>query len=281
MILLALEAFLIFTPAQLSLNRYINRLESRTRELEFANVGLQNFAYVASHDLRSPLRGMANLVNWIKTDITDVIDDDTADNFKLLETRIVRMERLLDDILAYSRADRVISDPVMVNLPRLIADIESDLMSEDRLIISTDLYANDILTWETLLEQIFSNLFVNSLKHVKAPKVNVHVSYFERDNKHHFLITDDGPGIPTDYHDYVFGMFNQIKRRDETEGSGIGLAIVKRIIEAVGGQITILDNHDPGQTGARFHLMLPKPKHALTVHNMGQTVRADVSAHVE
>ena len=210
------------------------------RELERSNKELATYAHVASHDLKSPLRGIVQLANWIEEDLQSESFDTIPGHMELLRSRIRRMENLLDDLLAYSHAGRVRGGMVHVDMGRLAREL-FELQSPPlglELVLVGDL--PEFITLAAPLEQVLRNLFSNAIKHHDRPAGRIEVSCSATDDGFWaFVVTDDGPGIPPKYHERVFEMFQTLRPRDEVEGSGMGLALVKKIVETYGGTITI------------------------------------------
>lgn len=210
------------------------------RELERSNKELATYAHVASHDLKSPLRGIVQLANWIEEDLQSESFDTIPGHMELLRSRIRRMENLLDDLLAYSHAGRVRGGMVHVDMGRLAREL-FELQSPPpglELVLVGDL--PEFITLAAPLEQVLRNLFSNAIKHHDRPAGRIEVSCSATDDGFWaFVVTDDGPGIPPKYHERVFEMFQTLRPRDEVEGSGMGLALVKKIVETDGGTITI------------------------------------------
>jgi signal transduction histidine kinase len=222
------------------------RVHERTAELELTNDELTRnnreldaFAYVASHDLKSPLRGIDQLATWITEDLGEALGDDTRNHLRLMRSRIARMEMLLDDLLAYSRVGRVRQDMSDVDTRSLITET-FELLSANlpvELVVAEDMPA--IVTLHTPLELVFRNLIGNAIKHHDRPGGRIEVGVAATADGYAFTVTDDGPGILPEHHERVFGMFQTLRPRDEVEGSGMGLALVRKTVESVGGTISL------------------------------------------
>lgn len=220
-----------------------------TDELKRSNKELDNFAYVASHDLKSPLRGIDQLATWLTEDLEGKIDDQAQEHLQLIRSRIDRMERLLDDLLAYSRAGKKDSNIKRTDTKELIQSV-FDLANTTG---SFDLnYKSDFSEIECAvvpLEQVFRNLITNAIKHHDTQQGVITVECSETKSHYIFVVADDGLGIPRDHAELAFQMFQTLRPRDEVEGSGMGLAIVKKIVELFGGTIQLSENQP---RGARF-----------------------------
>lgn len=212
---------------------------------------LEQFAYVASHDLKAPLRGIDNLAAWIAEDIGGSMTEETAEKFTLLRNRVKRLETLLDDILKYSRAGRITDPPEEIDVGRLLEAICLPL-GAGKISIAIDAGMPVIHSHRTPLEQVFSNLVANAIKHHDRDAVNIVISAQDRGASVEFAVKDDGPGIPPEFHDRVFQMFQTLHPRDRKEGSGLGMAIVKKLVEWQGGRVWILSQKDARGTEIRF-----------------------------
>lgn len=255
---LALESLLIFLPAHRSINRALDTADAYAFRLEQNNKDLNHFAYIASHDLMAPLRGMTNLVTWIEEEIPDNTSPEVLEYIALLNTRIDRMEALLKDILNFSRAGKVAEDPVDVDVNLLLDEVVSWVKCPEGFTIHVAPNMPTVFAPRTILQQCFLNLISNGIKHHDRNQGQVTVAYEDSKDSHIFSVEDDGPGIPAEYHAYVFEMFNRLKPRDEVEGSGIGLSIIKRMITSVGGTIQVDAVPVDTGRGTRFVLSLPK-----------------------
>ena len=235
--------------------RVTRHLRSREQELEAINDELDNFAYVASHDLRSPLRAIDNLANWIHDDCFDVLPNDSKEHFRLLRSRINRMEQLLDDLLKYSRVGRVDSPAEPVVFTDVVNQSLDILEVPESVKIEIEDNVPEFMTRVTPLRQVLQNLIGNAIKYNDKSACVVQVSASRpSDELLQIEITDNGPGIAPEYHEKIFAMFTTLHSRDDVESSGMGLAIVKKVLESEGGSITI--DSDVGQ-GCKFTFTWP------------------------
>ncbi len=224
-------------------------------ELKRTNDDLNNFAYVASHDLKSPLRGIDQLATWITEDLGDNIDSETQSHLRLMRSRVNRMESLLDDLLTYSRVGRTDDEVTEVNTATLVENMFELVATGDKQISLT--IAADMPTLQTQkapLELIFRNLIGNAIKHHDKDDGNITISAHPLPHFIEFEVKDDGPGIATKNQERVFGMFQTLRPRDSVEGSGMGLALVKKAVELVGGSISV---ESDGKHGCCFKFSWP------------------------
>ena len=226
------------------------------KELERSNADLDSFAYVASHDLKAPLRGIRNLVEWIAQDIQSTATEDSLDNLRLLRTRVERLESLLESLLTYSRVGRKIEDTEEIDSGKLVEDIKDYLAPSEGFSIICSGQMPCLRTPKAPLEQVIRNLINNAIKHHDLAEGHVGISAIELDEHIEFRVEDDGPGIATEFHARIFKMFQTLKPRDQVEGSGMGLAIVKKAVEGFGGSIRVESN--PPSRGSIFIFTWPR-----------------------
>jgi signal transduction histidine kinase len=225
--------------------------------LERSNRELDSFAYAASHDLRAPLRGIANLAQWIEEDLLSDGDvkSETREMLDLMRIRMHRMEGLIEGLLQYSRAGRTHQEPEMVDVGRLVHDV-IDLISPPegvQIAVGSDLPA--IRTERLPLQQVFMNLIGNAIKHSNCGDAEIAIDARRVGPFYEFSVSDNGPGIPPDYHDRIWGIFQTLESRDQVEGAGIGLALVKKIVESQKGRAWV--ESAPG-SGATFRFLWRK-----------------------
>jgi methyl-accepting chemotaxis protein len=229
-----------------------NVLEKQSAELERSNLELENFAYIASHDLKAPLRGISNLAQWISEDLGDKVGEETRENLVLMHSRVERLESLLNGLLEYSRVGRGDFKPEVVDTRELVSEIVSYLSPPDGCEIEISDTMPTFSTEKAPLEQVFNNLIANAIKHHDKDEIRISVSGKEESKFYSFEVRDDGPGIPEKFHERIFMMFQTLKPRDEMEGSGMGLAMVKKLIEVNDGDIFIESDPDTRNTVFRF-----------------------------
>ena len=231
-----------------------DRVEARTAELARSNAELDQFAYVASHDLKAPLRAIDSLAAWIDEDAGDRLPLESARHLGLLRARVARMEGLLDGLLAYSRAGRAEAEPEPVDTAALVREVAETVAPPEGFDVRIEGDFPVVVTARAPLALVLRNLVSNAIKHHDRPGGRVTVSAEADGGWAAFTVEDDGPGVPPEYRDRVFGLFQTLRPRDEVEGSGMGLAIVKKTIESRGGRITL---ETPPGGGARFRFTWP------------------------
>lgn len=221
------------------LTRMNTILAQTTTLLKKRNDELDQFAYVASHDLKAPLRAIASLSEWIEEDLKDTLPEENQQQMRLLRGRVSRMEALLNGLLEYSRVGRTQTPSSMVNVAALVEEVIDLLDPPETFTIEVEPGMPTFVTKRLPLLQVFSNLIGNAIKHHDRTDGHVKVSVKDLGQYYEFAVCDDGPGIAPEYHDKIFHMFQTLEARDQKESTGVGLAIVKKIIETEGSTITI------------------------------------------
>ncbi|MEW4565609.1 ATP-binding protein [Bremerella sp. JC770] len=229
-------------------------LAEYTQQLEKSNEELDEFAYVASHDLRSPLQAVKNLANWIRDD-NEALPAESVRHIELMHQRIDRMERLLDDLLQYSRVGRTQQSIGEVDVAQLLDMIIDSLPHPEAMTIKVQPGMPILRTLSAPLDLTFRNLIQNGIKHHNREDGSITVSYQDLGDFCQFSVQDDGPGISPEFHQRIFKMFETLRPRDDIEGSGMGLSIVEKTVQTVGGRISI--ESQPGQ-GSTFSFTWPK-----------------------
>ena len=223
-------------------------------ELTRRNQDLDAFAYVASHDLKAPLRGISQLADWIEEDLEGALSEESREYLAKMRGRVKRMQGLIEGILEYSRAGRVALPRETFAVADLLSDVV-DLLAPPpgvSLTIAPDL---PVLTTERLpLQQVFLNLLSNAIKHNSRPDGHIWVTVRPDGRFVEFAVRDDGPGIDPQYHERIFGIFQTLKSRDDFESTGVGLALIKKIVERQGGRVRV--ESQPGK-GATFLFTWP------------------------
>lgn len=228
----------------------VARMETLNSELSLANKSLDEFAYVASHDLKSPLRGIASLTAWIREDLGSNVDVVVQGHLDKIGARISRMESLITGILEYARVGRGCARSDVVDVRVLIAEArELSAPPADVAIEIADCAWPTLHTSRTQLLQVWLNLVGNAVKHGVPHGGTVTLGCEQRGGERWFFVRDNGKGIAAPYHEKIFQAFQRLESRDEVEGVGLGLSIVRRLVHRYGGDIRV--ESTPGQ-GATF-----------------------------
>jgi signal transduction histidine kinase len=228
--------------------QWLQELTQATALLKQRNQELDSFVSIASHDLRAPLRAIRNLATWLAEDLIDTIDADSQQQFGLLTSRVSQMESLLEDLLQYAQLGRTKQRLTPVAISELIDDIVRGLDIPPTLTIEFAPDLPTITTNATALEQVLTNLVGNAVKHHDRPDGRVEIRVTALDDVHRFEVIDDGPGIPPEYHQTMFEIFRTFSKVTTPDSTGIGLAIVKKIVELQGGTINLASAVGEGTT---------------------------------
>jgi PAS domain S-box-containing protein len=225
------------------------------QEISDANEELTNFAYVVSHDLKAPLRGIGSLADWLATDYADQFNDEGKEHMRLLINRVHRMSALIDGILQYSRVGRVKEAHAAVDLNRLLVDVVDLLAPPPRFRITVAPGLPTLLTEPTRIQQVFHNLLSNAIKYMDKDDGVIEIGCADDGAQWRFSVRDNGPGIEARHFERIFQLFQTLAARDRVESTGVGLALAKKIVEMYQGRIWLESAVGQGST---FWFTLPK-----------------------
>ncbi|MGZ9809902.1 ATP-binding protein [Pseudoroseicyclus sp. H15] len=234
--------------------RLVSELQRAKADLERSNDELDSFAYIASHDLKAPLRVIDNASRWLAEDLEPHLTDDTRESMEMLRGRVARMERLLDDLLEHSRIGRIDAPAEPVSGRQLFDDILALAPQRPGIEVTATAQFAALTLPRLPVHTILLNLVSNAIKHHDGPPGRVQIDGRDEGDQLVFTVEDDGPGIPPEFHEKVFAIFQTLRPRDAVEGSGIGLAIVRKHVEVAGGEIRLTS--EPGR-GSLFRVTLP------------------------
>lgn len=229
------------------------RLAATAEELERSNRALDEFAHAVSHDLRAPLRSLAHYCRWIEEDLGEAAGP-AAEHLAGLASQVARMQGMIEGVLRFARAGRLEAQPEPVDVGALVADVGHMLAPPPGIRITGDAALPTLVTERAPLLQVLLNLVGNAVAH-GGEAVRVHVSAEDRGAATEFVVADTGPGVPPALRDRVWGLFQTGAGGAEAKGTGIGLALVKRLVEDRGGRTWI--DEAPGG-GATFRFTWPK-----------------------
>jgi light-regulated signal transduction histidine kinase (bacteriophytochrome) len=228
-------------------------------ELEQATEELRDFAYVASHDLKGPLRGISALAGWLSTDYGDKLGDEGKEHIKLLIARVKRMYNLIDGVLAYSQVARR-EKSVEVDLNDVVSEVIADLGVPKSVEMVIEKPLPTVIYGRNSIRQVFYSLIGNAVNFMDKADGKVVINWTEEHNYWKFSVADNGPGIEDEHFDKIFRIFQTLSPGDNLEHTGVGLTITKKIVEFYGGKIWVQSK--PGK-GSTFFFTLPKEhKHA-------------------
>jgi PAS domain S-box-containing protein len=225
------------------------------QELQSANDELQSFAYVVSHDLKAPLRAIGSLADWIDSDYGERLDAEGREHLKLLRARVRRMDALIDGILEYSRVGRVRERIAAVPTERIVKETIDLLAPPPNIRITIESRLPTVAAEPTRVRQVFQNVLSNAIKYMDKREGLIRVACSARDGMWEFSVADNGPGIEPRHHARIFQLFQTLAPRDRIESTGVGLTLVKKIVELYGGRVWV--ESVPGQ-GSAFHFTLPR-----------------------
>lgn len=215
------------------------RLSQATGLLEERNQALDEFSHIASHDLKAPLRSISNLADWLVKDLEGQLPPENKHQLELIQSRVLQMTALINGLLQYALVGRENIDSVPVNISQLLTEIIDLLAPSVEFQIQ---FPADLPTIETpalLLKQVLSNLIGNAIKYHHRSNGRVEIQAIAIPSGWQFTVSDDGPGIAPENHHKIFGIFQTLVGRNDTKGTGIGLAVVKKIVESRGGKVWV------------------------------------------
>jgi signal transduction histidine kinase len=229
-----------------SLNIMSLRLDKTIRELEHKNTELNKFAYVVSHDLKAPIRGIHNVITWIEEDMDDELSPQLKKYLAIIPQRTQRMEALINGLLDYARIS-LETPPEKTDMNELVRGITESIVPRSFSLEIDNL--PELYTEKIKLEQVFANLISNAVKYTPETNGGIRITCKEFAGFYEFSIKDNGIGIEPEYHKKIFEIFQTLREKDEKESTGVGLAIVKKILDE--RQETIIVKSEPGN-GAEF-----------------------------
>ena len=230
------------------------REKSEARQAELLNTiaktneELKDFAYIISHDLKAPLRGITTLTEWIVNDYADKFDDEGKEQMKLLSARVCRMHNLIEGVLQYSRVGRVNEEQVQINLNEIVPEVIDMVSPPENIAVTIESELPVIVGEQTRIMQVFQNLISNAIKYMDKPNGQVKIGCVEEEKSWVFSVSDNGPGIEEKYFEKIFQIFQTLSSRDEFESTGVGLTVTKKIVELYGGKIWVESKLGQGST---------------------------------
>jgi signal transduction histidine kinase len=237
-----------------SLNRMTQTLDESFSALEKRNQELDQFAYVASHDLKAPLRGVTTIVKWIEDELSAELSPQLRTYLDQMKGRLSRLEDLINGLLAYARVGRTAQPPAPVDVAQLLDEV-AELVVPPDFTLRVGPGMPTLVTDRLGLQQVFTNLLSNAVKYHHRGAGHLEATCRDIGRCYEFRVQDDGPGIAPEYHQKIFLLFQTLRDRHTAESTGIGLSIVQKIIDEHKGSIRV--ESAPGQ-GAGFIFTWPK-----------------------
>jgi len=269
-----LEAFVDITERRLAeqeLEKLNKDLESAVWELRRANKEVQEFAYITAHDLKTPLRGIGTLANWLSTDYADKFDDEGKKQVRLLVEKAKQMSALIDGILQYSRLGHGSPEKQQVDLNKALSQVITSIEPPENIHITVENELPVLMCDKTQIMQVFQNLLSNAVKYMDRSEGKIKVGCVEQNGFWKFSVADNGPGIDEKYHKKIFKIFQTLSPQNRADSTGIGLSIVQKIIELNAGIVWV--ESEPGK-GSAFFFTLPKSRIRRQVPAISKTEQA-------
>ena len=229
---------------------YLEELNALKKEYE-------EFVYIVSHDLKSPMRAINNITTWIEEDLKNIEDNGVLENFSLLKNRVVRLENMMNALLELSRVSRFEMEVYDVNIPQLINECVEMAIGNSVANFYLDIAIENetITTLGKKLQKVLLSLFDNAIRFHDKEKKNIFVAVKETADQYLFSVSDNGPGIPDDVKEKIFGIFYTVNSKDRVDTTGAGLAISAKIIKMLGGTMRCITAKDGGSI---FEFTWPK-----------------------
>ena len=235
----------------------IQELKDINKKVEGINQELKDFAYIVSHDLKAPLWGIKALSDWLLADYSDKLGEEGQKQIQSLLVQVKRMHNLIDGVLQYSRVGRVEEEIVQVDLNELVGEVIDMVAPAENISITVEDQLPVVECGKTRIMQVFQNLLSNAVKYMDKPQGEIKVGCVEEDGFWKFSVADNGPGIEERHFERIFKIFQTLSPQDEFESTGIGLTVIKKIVELYGGKVWVQSKVGQGST---FFFTLPKAK---------------------
>ncbi len=239
--------------SNLKIREQKNIIEKNAVELQEINTKLSRFAYVISHDLKAPLRGIKNLASWIEEDNKNSFSAETKEYLSLMGNQTESMDKLINGILNYSRAGNGKLEKEEIDLNELLNELAGLYIVRGDIKIDVAIRLPVIYYNRATMTQVYQNLLSNAIKHNDKEVKEIKIFCVESEQYFEFVISDNGPGIAVEHHERIFELFQTLS--EKMENTGIGLPVVKKLVEDAGGRIWI--ESYKGQ-GTSFRFTLPK-----------------------
>ena len=219
--------------------------EIQKEKTERINKELNDFAYIISHDLKAPLRGISQLATWISIDYADKFDQEGKQQLSMLVERVKTMDKMIEGVLQYSRATNFVGEFELIDLNLLVKEIIELIVPPQNIKIEVSQLPS-INGDRVRIMQIFQNLISNAIKYMDKPEGFIKINHSDQGTHWQFDIEDNGIGIPLKYHESIFNIFQMVDSSRKKDSTGIGLSIVKRIVNIYKGRIWVESEHGKG-----------------------------------
>ncbi len=220
--------------------------EQLLKDLESSNEGLQEYAHIVSHDLKSPLRSISALASWLEEDFGDKLGPAGLSQLNLMQDKIASMDQLITGILRYSSIGSEKARFEICPTLELIQQLKATIYWPEQIALRFNGTMPSIKADKTQLQQLFQNLLSNAISHMDKPKGQIEIGYNDLGDLHEFSVKDNGIGIPKAYKEKIFEIFETLESGKGS--SGIGLSIVKKIVQLHGGTIWVKSEYGAGAT---------------------------------
>ncbi|SHI72861.1 PAS/PAC sensor signal transduction histidine kinase [Mesonia phycicola] len=220
--------------------------EQLLSNLEKQNEHLNEYAHIVSHDLKSPLRNISALLSWTKEDFKDKLGEDSLTNLDLMQSKVEKMDHLIENILKYSSIENDILSKEPVNLNEIVTNIAELIYIPEHISIKICKKLPTIKIDKTRIQQVFQNLISNAVNYIDKEKGIIEIDFLEDNNQYTFSVKDNGVGIAKEHHEKIFKIFNSLGNHEKS--TGIGLSIVKKVVNLYKGEIWLKSELQKGTT---------------------------------
>jgi signal transduction histidine kinase len=246
---------LAFNHMLYRLDKSHNELVKNSEQLKKQNEELNQFSYVVSHDLKAPLRAIFKLSEWIQEDLGSAIPEESRKNMEILRGRVFRLEALINGLLQYSKIGRVNFPVERLDVNQMLKDTVELLNPPEHIKVNIIKKMPVFNTKKIPLQQVFINLISNAIKYNDKPQGTVEINVEDAGDYYEFFVRDNGVGIDGAFHKKIFEIFQTLNARDKVEATGVGLSIIKKSVEDMGGKIQL--ESEPNK-GSKFSFTWPK-----------------------
>jgi light-regulated signal transduction histidine kinase (bacteriophytochrome) len=221
-------------------------VQELTEKLDTLNKNLDEFVYIVSHDLKAPLRGIASLANFIEDDLGSQANPSIIQTVHMMKSRCNRMQNLIDGLLHYSRIGRIAFEKEEVDINKLLQEVIEFIIPPRNFKITIGEKMPVISAEKEKLREVFQNLISNAISYNDKEQGLVTISSKDCGNAYEFSVADNGNGIKPEHHEKIFGIFQTLQPKDKVETIGVGLTIVKKLVEQQGGKVMLESEHGQG-----------------------------------